>query len=140
MTKQQALHELKHSIQTHVMILNGTTPTLSTFLIKLIDCLEDDDENRVIADILNLSYVIVEHMAIYIQQSLDMRDQKNELPSRVKQKRDDILVTIGKCKSLKDKVAAKNAVLSAASKAIRELGVHTRSKYPAITDSKRQPL
>jgi hypothetical protein len=140
MTMESAIVELKHSIRTHLTIMAGPTQQLCSFLVKLIDFIEDEDTERKNKEMYALSYNIVEGLALYIQRSIDERAEKSkgsdaELPQYVKIASDEILVAVGKSRNLDEKVAAKHAVLSAVAAAIKALATTTKSQYPEIVDS-----
>lgn len=137
--------ELKHSVQMHMTIMNGPSQQLSAFLLKTLDFIEDADHERRDKEMAKLSFVIIESLAVFVQQSIDDRAKKAEnqgvtFPPRVKQAGDNLLVVIGKTRSQDDKIAAKNTVLTAIADALRELSSFTKAKYPSITDSQRREL
>lgn len=136
------MQELKHSIQTHLTICGGPTPQLAVFLIKIVDLVEDEDAERKRIETNALAYAIAESVALHIQRHVDGIEDKhktNPLYQRVKQRADNILITMGQCRSAADKTAAKNAVLAAAAATIAELELLTGKKYPSLTNSERQP-
>lgn len=138
-----AMDELKHSVRMHMLIFGGPSTQLAVFLIKLIDVMEDQDEDRRHTETLGLAYAIVEAIAIYVQKTIDnryMMQQKanNPLPERIKQSGDDILITMGKFRN-RDKVQAKDAVLAQVALALDELGKFTKTQYPTLVSSQGRP-
>lgn len=143
--KNTILEELKHSVQMHVILMNGMTKQLGQFLLKTLDFVEDTNFVRRDKEIAKLSYVIVESLAVFVHQSIDDRAQKAEqqglnFPTRVRQAGDNLLVVIGKTRSSTDMINSKNIVLRAIADALRELSGYTKAKYPDITDSQRNEL
>ena len=140
-----ALLELKHSIRTHLTIMAGTSHQLCSFLLKTIDFFDDTDANRRNREILDLSFHIVEGLALTVHKIIDERvaaaKADNQLvPNGLTLASDYILVMVGKSRSLDDRRAAKYAVLSAVADALRAVSQFTKSKYSQITDLSGQPL
>lgn len=146
------LNELKHSIKTHLMVMAGPTPQLAVFLLKTIDWF-DDEPHRIVpvgqpnrfVEMASLAFTIVEAIGLYVHASVNKRSEQAKqnqqtFPPRITQASDNILVVIGKCRGLEDKIAAKNAVLGAVSASLKELALFTKSKYPIITDSQMHEL
>lgn len=134
------LEELKHSIRMHLVIMQGPTPQLAVFLIKIIDFLEDNDNVRRREEMAKLAFAIVEAIAIHVQQSIDGRAQQaaakgQQFPTGIQHKSDNLLVVVGKSRSLPDKITAKNALLRETAEALRSLSTFTKAKYPDLTDS-----
>lgn len=139
------LEELKHSIRMHLLIMQGPTPQLAVFAVKLIDFLEDDDVGRKNAEMAKLSFVIVEALVIHIQQSIDAKAQQAVIkghifPPHIQHRSDNLLVVLGKSRGLPDKIIAKNALLWEMAEALRSLSDYTRAKYPTLTDISGNPL
>lgn len=137
---QSAFKELKHSIRTHLLIMAGPTQQLCSFLIKLIDFMEDGDNERKVSEMETLSFNIVEGMALYVQRSIDERAEKakatdNPFPAAVQQAADEILVMVGKTRNHADKTQAKYAVLQSVGVALKTLGNVTKAQYPQFTDA-----
>lgn len=140
-----AVEELKHSIQLHIILMTDMTKQLGQFLLKLIDFIDDNNITRRNAEMYKLSYLIIETLAVFVHQSIDDRadkaaEQGINFPPRIKQAGDNLLVVIGKTRGHDDKIVAKNIVLRAIADALRELSAFTKAKYPTITDSKRNEL
>ncbi len=140
MSPDDPLEELKHSIRTHLLIMQGPTPQLAVFCIKLVDFLEDQDPDRRRSEMGKLSFAIAEAVAIHVQQSIDVRAQQatakgHQFPQQVQHKSDHLLVVLGKSRSLPDKSAAKSALLKEIAEAMRSLSTYTKAKYPDITDT-----
>lgn len=140
MKSVDAFNELKHSIRMHLLIMAGPTQQLCTFLVKLIDFMEDDKKDRKEKEMLGLSYSIIEGLALYVQRSIDERATKAKsagsmLPIDVAAASDEILVVIGKTRNLDDKRNAKYAVLRTVSEALKSLGNYTKAQYPQLTDA-----
>jgi len=138
--EERILKELKHSVRTHLVMMNGPTQQLTTFLIKVVDFLEDSNIQRRNTEALNLSYSIIEGVALYVQRSIDERSDKAKamgqtFPVGINLASDNILVLIGKSRNLDDRIAAKSAVLRVVAEALRELSTFTRAVYPDIFDS-----
>jgi hypothetical protein len=135
-----AIQELKHSIEIHIMIMGGPSPELAVFLLKIIDFLEDDDQERLDKEMNYLAFAIVEAIAIHVQKHIDkrrdeIRKRGGDFPEAVAKKNGDILIAIGKARHIEDKVEAKIFVLQAIADALRELSTVTKSTYPTITNS-----
>ena len=118
---------------------------LCSFLIKLIDFMEDTDSQRKTQEMIALSFSIIEGMSLYVQRSMDERAEKakisgNAFPPSVQQASDDILVVVGKVRSLDDKKQAKYAVLRTVNHALKELSAYTKAQYPQLTDLSGQPI
>lgn len=143
--KNSTLDELKHSIQTHIVLMNGMSIQLGQFLLKMVDFIEDPDQARRDAEMAKLAYIIIEAVAVFVHQSIDDRAQKAEqrnvdFPARTRQAGDNLLVVIGKTRSSTDRIGSKNIVLRAIADALRELSNFTKTKYPSITDCSRNEL
>ncbi len=139
-TTQSVFDELKHSIRTHLLIMAGPTQQLCSFMIKLIDFMEDSDSERKRQEMATLSYNIIEGLALYVQRSMDERAEKakttgHPFPPNVQQASDDILVIVGKTRSLDDKISAKYVVLKTMSQALKALSTYTKAQYPQFTDA-----
>lgn len=135
-----ALDELKHSVRMHLLIMAGPTQQLCAFMIKLIDFMEDDNIERRNSEMLSLSYSVVEGLALYVQRSVDekmsiAKSQGATLPQEVISAGDEILVAIGKVRSMADKRAAKAIVLKSVSQALRSMSIYTKAQYPQLTDA-----
>ncbi len=134
-----ALVELKHSIRTHLAIMQGPSPQLAVFLVKLIDFIEDKNDVRRVAEMSKLAFAIVEAVALFVQQSIDQRATQAvakgyQFPQVVQAKGDNLLIVVGKARQLPDKIAAKNALLKEIAEALRSLSTYTKTNYPDITD------
>jgi len=153
----ESLAELKHSIYTHVLLQGGPSPQLSVFLVKLLDVVDDlynalENEGnrktclaRVEKECADLSFHVIESLAIWLQRSFDERmikaQAKDEtFPDNVKAHADQLLVLVGRSRGLPDKRAAKNAVLRGIAEALRALQSYTKSTYPEIRDLKNNLL
>ena len=135
-----ALDELKHSIRMHLIMMNGPTQQLCSMLLKLPDVLGDSNQERRNKEVIELAFVVVEGMALYVQRSIDERaerasSQGQVFPQAAKSGGDGILVAIGQHRSSGDKIAGKNAVLRVVADALRGLSAFTKSIYPDIYDS-----
>lgn len=134
------LDELKHSIRVHTLVMQGPTPELAVYLIKVIDFLEDQDQIRRNAEMAHLAYRLVESTALHIQRSIDDRLRKlasegKPIPQQVQVKGDHLLVVVGQTRSLPDRILAKVTVLREVADCLRALATYTGSKYPDITDT-----
>lgn len=153
----ESLAELKHSIYTHVLLQGGPSPQLSVFLVKLLDVVDDlynalENEGnrkaclaRVEKECTDLSFHVIESLAIWLQRSFDERMMKAQakdeaFPDNVKAHADQLLILVGRSRSLPDKRAAKNAVLRGIAEALRALQSYTKSTYPEIRDLKNNLL
>ncbi len=135
----RVLEELKHSIRTHLAIMQGPSPQLAVFLVKLVDFIEDTDDTRRKSEMSKLSFSIVEAVALFVQQSIDQRAiqaaaKGHQFPPTIQIKGDNLLVMIGKARQLPDKIAAKNALLKEIAEALRSLSTYTKARYPDMTD------
>ncbi len=133
------LEELKHSIRTHLAIMQGPSPQLTVFLIKLVDFLEDKDETRRKTEMAKLAFAIVEAVALFVQGSIDQRAAQaatkgHQFPQSVQVKSDNLMVVVGKARQLPDKIIAKGALLKEIAEALRSLSTYTKARYPDITD------
>lgn len=136
---KESLEELKHSIRTHVLIMNGPSQQLCVYLTKLIDILELSDESGRNKELDQLSYSIIEGISLFVQSSIDQRVEKGrsigqDVPANVRSSSDNIMVAIGKSRGLEDKKAAKLSVLKSMSDALKALSGFTKSVYPDIID------
>lgn len=144
-TESEEVRELKHSIRTHLLIMAGPSQQLCAFLVKTVDFIEDTDLPRRKTEMLGLAFNIIEAIGIHVQKHIDTQaskavEQGRELPQSVKNRGNEILVVIGKSRSISDKIAAKGAVLKAMAEAMDALGVFMKATYPTIFDSKGNPL
>lgn len=134
------LAELKHSIRIHTLIMQGPSPELAVYLLKVIDFLEDTDQARREAEMAVLAYKLIESSALHIQRSVDARLRKlaadnKPIPTQVQVRGDHLLVVVGQTRSLPDRILAKDTVLKEIADCLRALSAHTGSKYPDLTDS-----
>lgn len=133
------INELKHSIKIHLLIMSGPSQQLCVFLMKLIDLIEDTDIDRVNAETAQLSFSIIESVAIHIQNAIDTRysssKDDNKMPEHIRRHADEIIVAVGKSRSHMNKIEAKNSVLSAVAKALDALSSFTGAVYPTLFDS-----
>lgn len=139
------LEELKHSIKMHLLIMQGPTPQLAVFAVKVIDFLEDDNIERKNAEMAKLAFAIIEALVIHVQQSIDIKAQQavskgSTFPPHIQQRADHLLVVLGKSRSLPDKIVAKSALLREIAEALRSLADYTKAKYPTLTDIVGNPL
>ena len=143
--RNQLIEELKHSIRTHIIIMNGVSDQLCAYLLKLIDFMTDNDTARRDKEVAHLSYSIVEAASLYISGTIDSFADKysgegKEFPEDVKQKSDSVLIEIGKWRSSQDKISAKNAVLAAAASTLNAFSASTGTQYPQLVDINGTPL
>lgn len=141
----QAVEELKHAIRTHVVLMNGVSDQLGAYLLKLIDFLTDNNEERRLKEIGQLAYNISEAVSLYVSGIIDSHINRHEAEKRpvsydLKRKNDEVLVEIGKWRSDPDKLAAKNAVLAAMAKALNMFSAETGMQYPQLVDVNGAPL
>lgn len=139
------LEELKHSIRIHLLVMQGPSAQLAVYLVKLIDIIEDSDHNRRSAEIGKLAFGIIEAVALQVHQSIDKYGQQAAIrslpfPEHVQSKGDNLLVVVGKSRSLPDKAVAKSALLKEIAAALRDLSSYTKIQYPTITDLAGNPL
>lgn len=143
------MDELKHSIALHIMIHGGPSAQLAAFLVKLVDLVDDANAERKSTEATLLASVIAEAVAIHVERFVlaQLEQVGNltdaDLVSRIRQRADGILMTIGvgkRHKENQDKIAVKNAMLSAAAAALRELSLLTKKEYPAFTDCQGNQL
>lgn len=135
----KTIEELKHSIRIHLLIMAGPSQQLCAFLVKTIDLIEDDDKKRRDQETLQLSFNIIEAVAIHVQQAIDARakvakEKNNIMPENVRAHSDQILIALGNARGHADKSAAKTAVLSSIGKALDALSTFTGAVYPTIFD------
>jgi hypothetical protein len=139
MTDKDLLEELKHSIKTHLVIMNGPSQQLCVFLIKLIDLLEDQEPIRKRKEMEALIFAIVEAVALHVQDSVDVRGRQaaargQTFPVHIQHQANNLLVIVGKSRGLPEKLVAKIAVLREVADTLRALSSFTKAKYPDITD------
>ena len=127
------LEELKHSIKIHLTIFGGATAQLSVYLIKLIDFLEDTNVDRRRAEMLSLTFSVVEAAALRVNQSIITKSTQPNFPPALRKQNDDLIFSIGANRNLSDKVVAKYAVLKEMSGALKLLSSYTGTNYPDIT-------
>jgi len=132
--------ELKHSIRIHLLIMAGPSQQLCAFLVKVIDLVEDTDIKRRKAETLQLSFCIIEAIAVHTQKAIDARYEVSKkksatMPESVRIYSDEIMIMVGKARSFDDKVAAKNSVLQIIAKAFDALGTFSKCTYPTLFDS-----
>lgn len=137
--KNLAIEELKHSIRTHIVIMNGVTDQLCAYLLKLIDFLGESNIAAKEREIEHLSYSILEASAIYISGTIDSYATRyvtegKEFPKTVKNKSDNVLVIIGSNRGNQNKLESKKAVLAAAADALNAFSEHTGMIYPKLVD------
>lgn len=152
-----SLAELKHSIYMHVLLQGGPSPQLSVFLVKLLDLIDDfyvalnneqEQEQRlerIEQECGVLSFHIIESLALWLQQAIDVEKVKAKtrgeiFPISAASHGDQLLILVGKSRSLPDKKAAKSAVLRGIAEAFRALQSYTKDKYPEIRDIKNNVL
>jgi len=128
------IKELKHSVKMHLLIMSGPSQQLSAFLLKLIDFLTDDDENRVVTEMNQLSLSIVEALALHVHTHIDKHQLGDKIPQPMRTRADEIIVTIGKVRSLEDKISSKYVILRAVATVLKQFGEFTHSNYPKMTD------
>lgn len=143
--RNPAVEELKHSVRTHILLMNGVNDQLGAFLLKLIDFITDSDEDRKQREIMQLAYTIAEAASIYASGVIDSHIQRNESEGRavnaeLKETNDEILVAIGKWRNKPDKKTAKDTVLRALSKSLAIFSSETGAQYPQIVDLDGVPL
>lgn len=136
----KALHELKHSIRLYLLVMNGPTQQLCLYLLKCVDFIDEDDAVKekhanTEKEMFDLSYSIIEGMSVYVHRHIDDLFKENKLPKNIQQDVDEILIMIGKTRSLDDKSVAKDALLSSVAKALRCVSNANGTKYPNITNS-----
>lgn len=137
---RKPLDELKHSIRLYLLVMNGPTQQLCLYLLKCVDFIDDTEAIKekyasTSQEMFNLSYSIIEGMSVYIHRHIDDLLKENKLPKKIQPEADEILIMIGKTRSLDDKVAAKDALLSSVAKALRAVTNTNGTKYPQITNS-----
>lgn len=123
----------------------GPSQQLCAFLIKVVDFFEDEDQERRKQEMVALSFHIVEAIAIFVQQQIDVRAQRaestgNPMPEQVRKCSDEILVIVGKSRGLANKIEAKNNVLKTVGGALDKLGSFMKATYPTIFDSNGDQL
>lgn len=134
-----AINELKHSIRVHLLIMAGPSQQLCAFLVKTIDLIEDSDLDRKQQETIQLSFNIIEAVAIHVQQAIDARakiakEKSNPMPENVRAYSDQILIALGKARGHTDKSAAKTSILASVGKALDALGTFTGAVYPTLFD------
>ena len=133
------LMELKHSIRTHLVIMASTSEQLCTYLVKVIDFFDDPSvENRNLEAAM-LSFNIIEGIALHVQKFIDERIDRARVigqpyPNSVAVASSEIMIAIGKSRTLSDKSAAKLIVLRSMADALNKLSAQTKAVYPQITD------
>ena len=140
LVSQVALDELKHSIRMHLLVMQGPSQQLCAMLLKMPDIMGDEDTTRRDKEALELAFVIVEGLALYVQRYIDDKashasNNNMEFPKNAKLAGDNILVAVGMFRNNEDKVQSKNAVLRSVSEALKALSASTNNTYPEIYDS-----
>ena len=133
----KSLEDLKHSIRCHLLIMGGPSQQLCAFLVKTIDLLEDNDEERREEETSILSFSIIEAIALHVQKAIDERakvakEKENPMPENVRIYSDKILITIGKVRSHSNKLEAKQALLNIIGKSLDLLSTFTGAVYPTL--------
>lgn len=131
--------ELKHSIKIHLLIMAGPSQQLCAFLVKTIDLIEDDDQQRKQQETLQLAFNIVEAVALHVQQAIDARakvaqQKNNPMPENVRAFSDKILISLGNTRSHQEKSEAKTVLLASIGQALDALSSFTGAVYPSIYD------
>lgn len=113
--------------------------------MKVIDFLEDDNIEHREAEMLSIAFLIVESIAIHIQQAISDSFVKhsslgNPMPEEVRQHADKIMIVVGNSRNYNDKIEAKNNILAAIGKAFDSLSSFTGTIYPTIYDSNNNKL
>lgn len=119
-------------------VMRGPTPQLAVLLIKVIDFLEDTDDERRQKEMAVLSFTIVEALVLQIGQLIERCAEKDgpKFPAHLLAKSDGLLALLGKSRRLPDRLVAKDAVLRGIAEALRAFGAYAKVEYPTITDSK----
>lgn len=125
--------------------MQGPTPQLAVFGVKLIDLLEDDDKDRRESETAKLSLSIIESLVLHIQQSIDIKAQQavnkgHDFPKNIRDCSDNLLVILGKSRGFDDKGLAKQTLLKSMAEALRSLSSYTKATYPAIVDANGNTL
>lgn len=131
--------ELKHSIKIHLLIMAGPSQQLCAFLVKTIDLIEDNDQQRKEQETLQLAFNIIEAVALHVQQAIDARSKialqkNNPMPENVRAFSDQILISLGNTRSHPNKSDAKTALLSSIGQALDSLSSFTGAVYPSLYD------
>ena len=131
--------ELKHSIKIHLLIMAGPSQQLCAFLVKTIDLIEDNDQQRKEQETLQLAFNVIEAVALHVQQAIDARakialHKNNPMPENVRVCSDQILISLGNTRSNKNKSEAKTALLTSIGQALDLLSSFTGAIYPTIYD------
>ena len=140
MSDTPEINELKHSIKAHLLINGGPSQQLCAFLVKVIDLVEDNDQNRKKAETIGLAFNIVESVGLHVQQAIDARHKTSKMkgdglmPEAIRKHSDNILVAIGQARGFDDKSKGKTAILAAVGKALEALGSYTKAVYPTLFD------
>lgn len=133
------LDEIKHSFKTHMAMMGGPTAQLAVFAIKLVDFLEDGNQERTQQEMAQLSLSVVEALALYLEQSFQHHEklavnEGKQFPAALTHAGTNILLMVAQAKKNPDKIAAKYGILKVMARALEDLGSYRNTKYPTITD------
>jgi hypothetical protein len=144
-TRNEYVEQLKHSIRTHVVIMNGVSDQLCAYLLKMPDFLTDTDFNRRDSEIASLSYSIIEAAALYVSGTIDSFSEKyisegREFPEEVSGKSNAIIVQVGTNRGSRDKIGAKNSIMKATADALNAFSQFSGTQFPQLVDINGIPL
>ncbi len=134
------LEELKHSIRVYLLITRSPSPQLATFLMKIVDFLDDEDQERRRREMGKLALHIVVGSVLLVQKLMQhqMESAADDPPLRLRC--DELIVAIGKTRRMDDPIAAKNFLLKTMADGLRELSGRSKITFPAIADCAGNPL
>lgn len=141
----ESKEELKHSVLTHMKMLGGPNPQLCVHLVKLLDMFDDLEASiehpelkethlaRVNSETTATAFHVIESLAIWMVNAVEHCELNDQLQTR----RETLLTTVAKAKSMPNKIVGKNIVLQAIADTIREWKkLNTQVNFPDIKDSK----
>jgi hypothetical protein len=139
------LDEVKHSLKTHMALMGGPTAQLCVFSIKIIDFLEDQNEEQKEREMADLSLSIVLALALYVNQALEGVEKQavqegKQFPPSLATASTNLLLIVARGRKSLDKLALKYEVLRVIASTLKDLGIYTNRTFPTITDRVGNPL
>ncbi len=133
------LDELKHSVRVYLLITRSPSPQLATFLLKVLDFVDDPDPARREAEIAKLSLHITVGTVFIVHKMMEhVMESTKDNSLRVQS--DELLVAVAKTRQMDDPLAAKSLLLAQLAPAIRTLGGKAKVNLPSILDCDGKPL
>lgn len=133
------LDELKHSVRVYLLITRSPSPQLATFLLKVLDFVDDPDPARRDAEIAKLSLHIAVGTVFIVHKMMEhvMESTKDD---SLRVQSDELLVAVAKTRQIDDPIVAKSVLLVQLAAAMRILGGKAKVNLPSILDCDGKPL